>query len=120
MPGLVGQVLLLARCYVNIGALGESVGLKLGRPGGVVMHSHIVQGIAREVFHAGLEHVGEAGAVWRGQAGRRCLLAGAGGNGLLLLALDYGGGALVGLGDGAAGSLLSFHFGLGNGYFHVL
>ncbi|WP_246010616.1 hypothetical protein [Hymenobacter perfusus] len=120
MPGLVGQMLFLARRNVNIGALGVGVGLELGGLRGVVMHPHIVQGIAGEVFYAGFERIGEAGAVGGGEAGRHRLglLAGAGGNGGLLLALGDGGGPVVGLGGGAGGLILDFGFGLGSGCFH--
>ena len=58
MPGLVRQVLLLPRRYVNIRALCVGMGLELRRLIGIIMHLHVIQRVARQVFYARFQLIG--------------------------------------------------------------
>nr|WP_262904896.1 hypothetical protein [Hymenobacter pini] len=58
MPGLVGEVLLLARSHVNVGTLGEGVGLELCWLSGIVVYPYIVEGVARQALYSGFQVVG--------------------------------------------------------------
>lgn len=65
MPGLVRQMLFLTGREVDVGALGEGVGLELSGFGRVAMYSHVLERAAGERLDAGFERGRQAGAVGR-------------------------------------------------------